>query len=78
MGMLLISSVAYFLYSQELDKARIKVGRRGSLDGQTVDQDWPQSALGYTPWLWLYIAGQLCFVAGVSCLGVVIGRLFLG
>ena len=78
MGMLLISGVAYFLYSQELNKARIKVGRRGTVTAETIDTDWPQSASGKTPWLWLYIVGQICFVAGVQCLGVVIGRLFLG
>lgn len=76
MGMLLTSSIAYFLYSQELNKARIKVGKHGT--SSNLDQDWPQSTSGYSGGLWLYTVGQGCFIAGVVCLGVVIGRLFLG
>jgi hypothetical protein len=78
MGVLLLSAVAYFLYSQELNKARIKVARRGPATPATIAVDWPHSAEGYTDWLWLYIAGQVLFVAGVLCLGAVVGRLFVG
>src|SRR4051794_27046233 len=78
MGLLLISSVAYFLYSQELNKARIRVGKRGTLTCESIAEDWPQSAGGHGKWLVLYGAGQVCFVAGLICLGIVIGRLFLG
>lgn len=78
MGVLLLSAVAYFLYSQELNKARIKVARRGSATSETIAEDWPQSADGYVDWLWLYVVGQVSFVVGVSCLGVVVGRLFVG
>jgi hypothetical protein len=69
MAMLLISSVAYFLYSQELNKARIKVGRRGTASAETICLDWPQSAAGYTEWLWLYISARSASSAVSSASG---------
>lgn len=77
MSMLLVSSIMYFLYSQELNKARIRVAKRGEATAGTIGEDWPHSQPGYSQHLWMYGTGQGLFVAGVVCLGLVIGRLLL-
>ena len=79
LAMLVLAAVAYFLYTQELNKTRIAIAKAAaSTEAETVASGWISSFVDGSRYLWMYIAGQVLLVSGALVIGAVIARLVLG